>query len=488
MDTVCVSPEAVTLCRRVASLIEAGRTGAARPLLAAARALAPDGSPELAVLSARLALRDGDAEAALRGLDDAIAQAPGHAPLHKARAEAHLSRRDAEAAARDAAEAVTLDRSDTEAKALLGNALLALGRTAEAAACLGEAVEDAVGEAVAAAPRTLAWREALATALEAGGQPEAALDVLARGVSLAPSHIGLRNAAMLICIRQRDFHAAIHLAEEARAIGIADACTFGMQGHALTSLGAHDAAALAYEEALKLGPHDPYVRHLAAASGCMSGTWRAPAEYVTTVFDGYADRFESHLITLGYSVPARIRDAVARHPAMQAGCPLGPALGPALDLGCGTGLMGLVLSDLPVGPITGVDLSPRMLAQARAKGLYADLREADILAVLQEEGQWRLITAADVLVYFGALEDVFTAVQARLAPGGWFAFSLEARPPGEAGWALHRLGRYAHAEAYVRHALTEAGLCLLRCDALPMRREADTLVPGLLVVAERPGA
>jgi predicted TPR repeat methyltransferase len=41
-----------------------------------------------------------------------------------------------------------------------------------------------------------------------------------------------------------------------------------------------------------------------------------------------------------------------------------------LDLGCGTGFVALALSDLPVGPFTGIDLSPRMWSAARAKALY----------------------------------------------------------------------------------------------------------------------
>ncbi len=56
-------------------------------------------------------------------------------------------------------------------------------------------------------------------------------------------------------------------AEEAHAAGVADACLFGLKGHALSSLGRHAEAAEAYAEALKLGPDDPYVRHLVAASG-----------------------------------------------------------------------------------------------------------------------------------------------------------------------------------------------------------------------------
>ncbi len=482
MDLEPISVEAGTLCHRVGQLIDAGRTGAARPLLAAARSLAPDGSPELSLLSVRLARHDGDLHQALRELDGAIAATPDHPGLRKSRSDLHQQMGDLDGATRDAAEAVILDRTDPEAKALLGGMLLELRRTTEAVACLSEAV--------AAAPRAIAYREALATALEAGGDADAALRVLSDGIALIPDSVALRNAATLVCLRRRDFAGAVRLAEQARMMGMADACTFGMKGHALASLGEHDEATLAYQEALKLGPNDPYVRHLVMAAGALPSGKRAPPEYVTAVFDGYADRFETHLLALGYVAPVRIRLALETHPKLAHDEPLGPVL----DLGCGTGLVALAIGDLPLGPITGVDLSPRMLEQARAKRLYAELRQDDIMSDLtrQTDQRWPVIIAADVLVYFGALEDVFAAVHARLEPGGWFLFSIEdlladhdGTIAGNGSWALHRLGRYAHTTDYVHDTLTAAGFRVVRCDRQPMRQEAGQGVPGMLIVAER---
>jgi thioredoxin-like negative regulator of GroEL len=58
MDTIHVTADAEALRGRAAQLIDAGRFEAARPLLAAARVLAPP-SAELALVGARLALGSG---------------------------------------------------------------------------------------------------------------------------------------------------------------------------------------------------------------------------------------------------------------------------------------------------------------------------------------------------------------------------------------------------------------------------------------------
>jgi predicted TPR repeat methyltransferase len=136
-----------------------------------------------------------------------------------------------------------------------------------------------------------------------------------------------------------------------------------------------------------------------------------------------------------------------------------------------------------------------MLEQARAKQLYAELREADIVTELTGEAsqqRWPLIVAADVLCYFGALEAVLAAVHSRLEPGGWFLFSTEVllpdhdgTVPGNGSRALHRQGRYAHSEDYLYEATLTAGFRVIRTDRHSARREAGGDVLGVLLAAER---
>lgn len=476
-----IQPDANHLTRRIREMISGGRVHAARPLLGALRKLSPP-TAELAELEARLLLREGRLEAALEQLDAAISSAPETLGLRICRADARMQANNIIGAAADAADAVILEPSNAQAKAMLGAILIEMDRPQDALPCLREAV--------AAEPRRTSYRQALATAQERTGDRMAAATTLDDGIRSNAGDVGLRTAAIMVALRDRSYERAFDLAEAARRDGVADACVFGLQGHALSSLGRHEQAGEAYAEALKLAPEDPYVRHLVAASGIGPQASRAPSEYLETVFDGYAQRFESHLIGLGYRVPGLIRAALMQSLAVMPGA---SPIGPVLDLGCGTGLMSVVLSDLPLGPWTGVDLSTGMLAEARSKGLYDTLIHADLEQMLaQSDEMWPLILAADVFCYFGDLGGVLGAVHARLQPGGLLAFTVEELDDASMtacdrnrGWRLGRQGRYAHSFDMIAAGVAAAGFDLQVMRREVLRTEAGAPVPGILTVVQR---
>ncbi len=477
MEALLASPDPVALTRQLSELIAAGRTGAARPMLAALRRLVPS-SPRLSDLAALLAMREGRLDAALAELDAGLAASPSEATLYRRRAQLRHRLGDPTGAARDAAEAVVLDPADPAGKAMLGALLTELGRPIEAVRCLQEAV--------AASPADPVFCRALAAAQAAAGDPDAAADTLDAGIVTTPGSAELRHDAVLLAVRRRQFEDAVTLVEAARRDGIADACLFGLKAHALSKLGRCEEAAEAYAEAVKLGPDDPYLRHLGAASGSLPQPARASVDYLKAVFDGYADRFEAHLISLGYRIPGAIRAALLRHAVFPEHGPLGPAL----DLGCGTGLVAVAVSDLPLGPLIGVDISANMLAKAASKGLYATLHETDIMAFLAQDGPpFALILAADVLCYFGALDELMTAAARRLQPGGLFVASAEEFVPSasadEHDWELGPQGRYAHRAAYLTATAEAASLSVLALENQIVRNEADKSVAGLLAVLQR---
>jgi predicted TPR repeat methyltransferase len=206
---------------------------------------------------------------------------------------------------------------------------------------------------------------------------------------------------------------------------------------------------------------------------------RASDDYVRQEFDAFADRFDATLTNwLDYRAPQLVADAV------RAALGPGAVTAATIDLGCGTGLAAPLLRPL-TRRLEGVDLSPRMLDKARARGGYDALHEGEIGRFLStRRGQYTLAVACDVFCYFGELAPAFAAVAAALKPGGIFAFTVE-RHAGE-GHALGPSGRYAHADSFVRAAGEAAGLVLAYAAEETLRSELHRPVIGGCYLFRRP--
>ena len=244
-------PEALT--RRVRDMIAAGRVHAARPLLGALRRMSPP-SPDLVDMEARLLLREGRIPEALAELDAGLAIDTDSVELHICRADARMQAHDVPGAAADAAEAVILAPGNSQAKAVLGVILLEMNRPEDALPCLREALD--------ADPRRASCARALGVALERTGDFAGAAAVLAQATRHSPGDVGLRTAAIMLAMRQRMFDRAADLAETARRDGVADACVFGLRGHALSSLGRHDEAMRLLRELADRVPDDPLAHRI----------------------------------------------------------------------------------------------------------------------------------------------------------------------------------------------------------------------------------
>jgi predicted TPR repeat methyltransferase len=276
-----------------------------------------------------------------------------------------------------------------------------------------------------------------------------------------------------------DFGAAAEVLEQALERAPDWAAAWFALGEARQELGDTDAAAEAFRAALRCDPADAQ-----GASARLALIGRGdpppalPSAYVARLFDQYAPRFEAHLTeALAYRGPALIAGALgAVAPARR--------FGRALDLGCGAGLMGEALRER-IDHLTGVDLSPAMIAKARERGIYDALIVDDATAALmrQPPAAFDLIVAADSLVYFGPLAPLFAAAATALATNGLVAFSLETLE-GE-GFALGASMRFAHSRAYVEATAREVGLHSLLIQAASTRREAGADAPGLICVFRR---
>lgn len=252
--------------------------------------------------------------------------------------------------------------------------------------------------------------------------------------------------------------------------------------------GNNEAGAAAYRRVLILNPTDMFAASLKLALiGADVVPQQPPSHYVEALFDSYANRFETSLVQkLEYRVPQKLAAMMAESLGadMRFRC--------AVDLGCGTGLMGVELEPY-VDHLEGYDLSSGMLAKASEKNLYDHLAEADLSLGADACGLFSngrasaradLVTAADVLIYLGALSVVFSLVADVSATGGYFVFSTE-RSSEQDGFSLANSLRYQHSHSYVEGELSKAGFQLLKSQATTIRMDGGKPVPGFLFIARK---
>ncbi len=286
-----------------------------------------------------------------------------------------------------------------------------------------------------------------------------------------------RYAYARAAARDLDWQTASDVLEQTLEIDPRWSAAWFALGEARQQLSAFGAAGDAFAEALRLDPPDRQGAslRLAALEGRPPG--ELPAAYVARLFDDYAPRFASHLVDdLGYCGPQVLLDAV------QAVAPR-RRFRRALDLGCGSGLAGATFRPL-VDRLTGVDLSPAMIEEARRSGVYDAIEVGEVAAFLkaQRPGSADLIIAADVFVYLGDLGRTLAAAAAALAADGVIAFTIEVEP-GD-GFALGETLRFRHSRLYLIEALGAANLQVLSLEAAEVRSEASVQVEGVVVIAK----
>ena len=132
-----------------------------------------------------------------------------------------------------------------------------------------------------------------------------------------------------------DLSAAAELFEQALERAPHWAVAWFALGEAREKLGDLDTAARAFRETLVADPADTQgAMARVALIGRGEMPVALPEPYVARLFDDYAPRFDTHLINnLGYRAPALIADALSAVAS-------GRHFVAALDLGCGTGLIG----------------------------------------------------------------------------------------------------------------------------------------------------
>ena len=338
---------------------------------------------------------------------------------------------------------------------------------------------------------------------------------LLQALALAPGHLGIVTMLGMLLVEREKHDAAIELLEKAREVAPGFAPVQVALGSAYAGAGHDELAVAAMQAAIKLDttstiplerlakhhivarrpreaigllrrvlrrdPANEHAQFLLAGLARGDGESRPPPHapppaLIADLFDAYAAKFDEHLVDkLQYSAPRALAAMVAA---------LAPPDGSwrVVDLGCGTGLAGVELRPF-ARTLIGADLSPRMIARARQRGIYDALHVEDIAATLAREHDLDLIVAADVFIYVGVLDGVFAACATALRPGGLLAFSIERA--GEGDVVLDATLRYSHSDDYVRRLASAHGLAVVRAEVATLRVEEERPVEGLLYVLQR---
>jgi predicted TPR repeat methyltransferase len=366
------------------------------------------------------------------------------APAHVALADMHLGQGEFQAAADRYREAITVDPGGAANYEMgLGVALMELRD--------GEGSLGAFARAVAGRPTSAEAHFNLASALLQFGRVGDAVGSVRQAIRLKENFPLAHALCGTALAALGDLEAGVSSLRKGLAPGTAETEIYSAMGARLRSLGHYETALDCYKRQLERTPEDATARHFAAAlSG--SNPDHADDRYVSEVFDAHAATFDSDLVKeLGYTVPREILEELR-------GARPGTALWDVLDLGCGTGLVGVEIAS-HTRSLVGVDLSAKMLERAQGRKVYTQLRCADLMTALDAEASWGydVVTAADVFVYVGRLDSVVASVRRALRPDGLFAFSVEAAEDAlpvacestQDGYRLGASGRYAHRAQYL---------------------------------------
>lgn len=107
-------------------------------------------------------------------------------------------------------------------------------------------------------------------------------------------------------------------------------------------------------------------------SGHSSDAWLEGVYHARTqsdliaLYDGWAATYDADMQGIGYIHPAVIAGLVGRYVSNETDA--------IFDAGVGTGTVGNILAIMGYRNLIGVDMSDGMLARAKARGIYTDLR------------------------------------------------------------------------------------------------------------------
>ena len=144
------------------------------------------------------------------------------------------------------------------------------------------------------------------------------------------------------------------------------------------------------------------------------------------LYEGWAPTYESGFIEyMGYVYHRTVADLFVAHRGNDSGA--------VLDIGCGTGIVGEELRRRNVSAVDGVDISPAMLEQARAKTttdgdpVFGELMAADLNETLPiPSSHYSGVISAGTFTHGHVGPEAFDELLRVAQPGALFALGINA--------------------------------------------------------------
>jgi predicted TPR repeat methyltransferase len=353
-----------------------------------------------------------------------------------------------------------------EAYNSLGIALKSEGRLEEAI--------DAYKKSIELNPNHPQTFNNLAVALNAAGKNQEAFEAYRTAISLEPNNPYVFQNIGILLKTQGKLQEALMAFQQAVTLFPEYADAYHNIGSILIEMGRTDQALLALQKAAQIDPGNLSAKYMTAA---LSGEnpKSVPPEYVKELFNQYSNRFDKHLTgQLSYQTPQHLRKALDDTIRMH------KKFDKVLDIGCGTGLAGGIFRDL-AGHMVGVDISREMICAAEKKSIYNQLHVSEINDFLFNcRENFDLVVAADVFVYFGDLEPLFSCLEKRFNQEAYFLFSIESCPDED--YILHSTGRFAHGTNYIKSLAEKHHFKVVAVNPVVLRKENEQSVKGEIFI------
>lgn len=150
----------------------------------------------------------------------------------------------------------------------------------------------------------------------------------------------------------------------------------------------------------------------------LAGRFDASSEEVVELYDTWAASgdYDRDVEGWGYDAPERIADltlaALARSP------------GEVLDAGCGTGMVGVALSERGVDAVLGGDFTPATVEVARTRNVYTAVEHLDLNSPLEfADDRFAVTVSAGVFSYVSETEATVRELLRVVQPGGSVIFT-----------------------------------------------------------------